>query len=470
MHAMAMPPTQPARRPPRLPALVIALLTIAPAAAQSASPEPAALAGQQRAVHERYGRFEERIAALIQSLRDTAPDQAERLAATLDRSGRAGVRQELAALATLLGAGRLDSADARQRQTLTTLQELLALLTAADAPEQHWRATLEQLRAWRAAVAALRDAQLAAADALAATPPTDAADFAAAAAAQQTLSSQTNALRADMAASPDAPAAGQRPLEQAAPHMDTAAAELAKQDASAGEREQRAAAAALSAALAELDSALSEAAQAARANRLAELLAHLRDLLARQRAITAAARPLAARPAADWTTDDELRLAVLAAEQGGTADATDAVRGLLSDEDAVVVLPELLAQVAADQRDAAQRLTARDLTPPTLALLDDIVAQLVDLLGVLEAQQQPQRPPPDQLPPDAPTEPGESGEPPTPPLVPGSAELRLLRSAQARLNTAAAQLDTLPPDAPQRARLVTRQRELADLTRQMLER
>ena len=146
----------------------------------------------------------------------------------------------------------------------------------------------------------------------------------------------------------------------------------------------------------------------------------------------------------------------------------EATLRILTDEGTTVILPELVRQLAADMGDLAGRLEASDVSPAALAAVDDIIAALKEILDVVaqkreEMQNQEQQ---------GEGSPKDANEP----LVPGSAELKLLRASQIRINSRTDELQKAVngPPAPEAQRrfdeLSARQRQLADLARRMNER
>jgi hypothetical protein len=185
---------------------------------------------------------------------------------------------------------------------------------------------------------------------------------------------------------------------------------------------------------------------------------------------------LVERPSADWTREEQLAVADAARLQGEMADEADSIRRILVDEGTTLIIPELIGQVAVDIRSVAGRLSQNAATRETRAILDDIIQLLEEVLDAVKMQRDENQ----QM--DA-----QDGEPrqqdENRPLMPNSAELKLLRSSQLRINNRTATIAASPTSVdgevdPARAArrqqeldaLSERQRMLSDLTRRMNER
>jgi hypothetical protein len=126
-----------------------------------------------------------------------------------------------------------------------------------------------------------------------------------------------------------------------------------------------------------------------------------------------------------------------------------------------------MRQMAGDMTEVAARLDHADTSPATRRALTDIIALLEEMLQAVEQKRAE----------DARLEQqgGQQSSDQPRPLLPGSAELKLLRSSQQRLNERTLEL-TQSPDALNQEqtataqRLSQRQRRLADLARRMNER
>jgi hypothetical protein len=105
---------------------------------------------------------------------------------------------------------------------------------------------------------------------------------------------------------------------------------------------------------------------------------------------------------------------------------------LLEEEGSSVAFPEALDQLLVDVQQTIERLAAADLGPVTLAVQDDIVAGLEEMLEALsEVQREREEKRQQEEAGQAPQNLGEGGEEP---LVGALAELRLIRTLQMRVN------------------------------------
>jgi len=200
---------------------------------------------------------------------------------------------------------------------------------------------------------------------------------------------------------------------------------------------------------------------------LAALEARLRGLLGREKRVFETVRGLGAKDMTDWTRVDRLHLSDAAALQEDCQTDCGAVLRLVVDEGTTVIVPVLLQQLHEDMADSAERLLRQDVSVNTRRLLKDIITLLEELLDAVERKREE----------DAKLEQqGDQSEGDCqPPLLPGSAELKLLKSSQVRLNERSLDLmgrRETPIEVLERAagRMSERQRRLADLARRMNER
>ena len=106
---------------------------------------------------------------------------------------------------------------------------------------------------------------------------------------------------------------------------------------------------------------------------------------------------------------------------------------MLVEEGTTVVLPKLVGQVRDDGRVAAQRLAAADTGPTVRMMQADLELILRDIIDAIKKEQE-------ELENNAGA--GGEGGGGNPPLLPGSAELKLLRACQLRVNAATERLET----------------------------
>jgi hypothetical protein len=238
--------------------------------------------------------------------------------------------------------------------------------------------------------------------------------------------------------------------------MRQAQERLEKADPGAAGREQEGAVEELETARAELEQILRQMREEEVTRLLVQLETRLRGMLKAERGVLADAERLAA---ATGQSDRERQLeaARLGREQGTiTAEAAKA-----------------LEQVHDDSGQAATRLAGGDAGRDTISLLGEIVIGLEEMLAAVERAREDQQ---DATAAPAGGRPGQAGEQP---LVDKLAELKMLRSLQARVNTRTQRLSRLldADDAPVAgmdlraalARLADRQRQIERAARDIVE-
>ncbi|MGE0481140.1 MAG: hypothetical protein AB7Q17_11775 [Phycisphaerae bacterium] len=279
--------------------------------------------------------------------------------------------------------------------------------------------------------------------------------------------------------SPGAP--GHEDMGRGAQQAQRAADRLGEKQPKAGAEEGRGALESFQKALDEIDDALRQVRREEMEETLAALEARFRSLLEREQSIRETVARLATFDRARWGRTEDLGRADAAREQRQAAEDAAAILRILTDEGTTIILPELLRQLSGDMLNIAERLERDDLGAETQRLINDVIDALKEIVGAIEKKREETQ--------DAPA-PGE-GQPgdQTEPLLPGSAELKLLRSGQVRIHERTQRLAGEPPAdaAPAGAdvaaaptaqgdraaefeRLAQRQRELADLAQKMFER
>ena len=215
--------------------------------------------------------------------------------------------------------------------------------------------------------------------------------------------------------------AAKRRMQQAAERLDEARRKEAR-------AEQERAIEELESARAELQEILRQMREEEVERLLVQLETRIRTMLKAEQSIRAAALKLAGSEAMS-RREQQLEAARLGREQDEvTAEAARAIL-LVRDDGSAVAIPEALGQVRDDSAELATRLARGDVTPPTVEITGEIVTGLEELLAALEKSRQ-DKPQQQQA--------GEGGgrpaEPNEQPLVDQLAELKMLRSLQARVN------------------------------------
>ena len=246
---------------------------------------------------------------------------------------------------------------------------------------------------------------------------------------------------------PGEPTPGQKQIEKAQEHMEDATKDLddEKQRDATGDQDK---------ALAELDNAAEELEEALRQLRQEEQEEVLRDLEARFRTmletqleINIGTTEVDAVGPDNFKRAEKLRTAELADSQGKLAKDVDTCLHVLEEEGTTVVFPAVLEQLGEDMRDVETRLKALYVGVLTQAIQKEIVSTLQDLVDAVEKRQQEMS--------DQPPQQGKPGSPDEQPLLPTSAELKLLKAMQVRVNGRTSVIEdtraATDPDAPLRA-------------------
>ncbi|HUN81870.1 MAG TPA: hypothetical protein VMV81_10210 [Phycisphaerae bacterium] len=202
---------------------------------------------------------------------------------------------------------------------------------------------------------------------------------------------------------------------------------------------------------------------------LAALEARFRAMLALQVEVSKATQRLTDLARDQWKRSDQLELGELSPKQKEVGDEADKTLYILTEEGSTVVFPQIVQQIRDDGRDAATRLAAADPGSETRRLQTGIEQALRELIDAVKKKQEENQN-------------GDSGSqgnnPDQPqPLLPGSAELKLLRSCQVRVNQATrsfhdeAQGASLKPETIQERidRLAKRQEQVSKMAKEMSE-
>lgn len=270
---------------------------------------------------------------------------------------------------------------------------------------------------------------------------------------------------------PQEPTPGNQNVEQAGEHMDKAADELDKDQPAEASSEQQKALEQLEQAQRELEQALDQLRREQQEEVLRGLEARFRTMLAAQLLINEGTLALDQKGRNAWAHAEELKLAGLAQDQTGVAEQAGQALHILREEGTTVVFPRIVEQMREDMSEVAALLAAKKTAARTQRVQADIVVTLKELIEAVKEMRKKVR--------DG-ESPGSSGGGPNqnPPLLPGSAELKLLRSCQQRVNRQTTDFhnehgDPEGLDAEAQAQLgqiTQRQEEVAEMARKMNER
>lgn len=421
------------------------------------------LATKQQIVRDRMIQLEDRMFRLIEQLSDREPEQAAKLEAALKKARELLIRRNMDATIRLLSDEDLAGASDKQIEIVRDLENVLKVLLEEPDSSRQRQEEIARLEALKEQVRQLLEEQ----------QKLDA--VAEAAEPQKQLGEKTAQLGEKMSgrktetqpARPPDP--GSEHIERGAQHMKDAAQQLGQQKSQQGGESQKQAQDDLQQAIESLEQAIEQLKQEQREQTQRQLQALLQAMLDRQLVINRETQALDKKGRAEWSHADELTLTGLSNDEMTLADQTSQVLRLLKADGTTVVFPQVMGQVRDDMERVAARLQRKDTGTDTQrieAAIAETLSQLIDSLKQAAAN-----------PPSGGGAGGGGGQGGNPPLVAPSAELKLLRSCQQRLNertaTAGESIEKNPAAASdlqdEMRRLSTRQNELAELARQMHE-
>jgi hypothetical protein len=178
---------------------------------------------------------------------------------------------------------------------------------------------------------------------------------------------------------------------------------------------------------------------------LVQLEARLRAMLRSEKAVFAAVEKLAAQ-SVPLAREGQLEAARLSREQAGIGNEASKALVLIRDDGSAVAIPEALEQMRDDSTQATARLARGDVGGTTRGILQDMIANLEEMLGALEKAQREQQ---------ARQQQGQSGgrpaDPGEQPLVDKLSELKMIRALQMRVNTRTKRFSQLLVEGVERA-------------------
>jgi hypothetical protein len=201
---------------------------------------------------------------------------------------------------------------------------------------------------------------------------------------------------------------------------------------------------------------------------LAALEARFRAMLAKQVDCSRATGRLVALDKADWKRSDQLELGELSQREKEIGEEADKALYILTEEGTTVVFPQIVEQVRDDASEVSARLASAEASADVRRMQDNIEQALRELIDAVKKKQEENE--------NNPPTGGEGHEGPQP-LLPGSAELKLLRSCQTRVNKATeilradrARSDAVDNEITARLeKLAKRQDEVSKLAKEMQE-
>ncbi|MEX0586569.1 MAG: hypothetical protein WD176_07995, partial [Pirellulales bacterium] len=264
---------------------------------------------------------------------------------------------------------------------------------------------------------------------------------------------------------------GQQNVQQAQQQMKGASGKLRRKEPKQATRNQEKAVEELQKALEEIERRLAQLRKEMQAEKLAALEAHFRQMLEIQKPVTLATATLEkGRSKQPWQRRERLEAKRLADKERELAGMAQKALDIIVEDGTSVVFPRVVEQLREDLKSVGKLIDAENTGGYTQSVQRDIENTLKELIDALEEAQK-QQDPSDSPPSDAPP----SDE--DPPLLPNSAELKLLKSAQLRVNNRTKTFDDVRPEGPlepvlreEVKRIVRQQETVADIAREMVER
>ena len=462
---------------------------IGQAVAQSSAKDP--LATRQQIVRDRMAQLEDRMFRLTEQLAESEPEQAARLQQALQRARELLISRNMNEAIKLLDQGHLTDASDRQLSIEKDLQRLLRILLTDPDNTKERREEIKRLEAFRKQVEELLKQQHELKNKTdGADKPTDEKlepfDHAKTADRQGKLGQKTDQLAKKMQSGqpgqgsdgskeggqcpPKPPAPGTDNVERASEHMKNAEKNLQKKSPPDASQDQQKAIDELERAQEELEQALEQLRKEQQEEILRGLESRFRAMLAAQLTINKGTETLDTKGADAWRHADDLALAGLAQNETELARQAGEALHILTEDGTTIVFPRIVAQMQEDMQLVADRLKSRKTGPTTQQIEAEIVTTLEDLIEAIEQLRK-------QLSGGGGSGGGQPGDNDSP-LLPDSAELKLLRSLQQRVNrtTKSFWKDNNPSDewnAEQTSRLdrvANRQNDVADMARKIHER
>ncbi len=247
------------------------------------------------------------------------------------------------------------------------------------------------------------------------------------------------------------PAPGTQNVQQAQKRMQQAADGLdCKDPAEAGDQQDKALDE-LQQAQRQLEDALRQLQREQQQETLAALEGRFRAMLAKQLEINKTTVALDQTRQDHWRRADELKLSELSKEQHGLGDEAAKVVRVLEQDATTVVFPRIVDQIRQEMYDVSDRLADKKVATVTQTMQAEIAATLKDLIDALKQQRG-----------GGGGGQGGAGCAGKMALLPGSAELKLLRSCQVRVKNQTETLDEQRRQQPApRADLTARMKDLS---------
>jgi ClpP class serine protease len=203
---------------------------------------------------------------------------------------------------------------------------------------------------------------------------------------------------------------------------------------------------------------------------LRDLESRFREMLVKQKPINEETLVLANVGSENFARPEKLQLADLSSRQRALSEEAAKCLHILDEDGTTIAFPRVVQQLSEDMSTVADRLAASKVGAITQTIEDEIVDALEQLLDAVQKMQQEN----EQQSQNAQQQ-QNSGEPP---LLPKSAELKLLRASQHRINTRTLTIEESVAEGTESKtsgagglkKLATRQVECMEIAQQMRDR
>ena len=235
-------------------------------------------------------------------------------------------------------------------------------------------------------------------------------------------------------------APGTEDVQQAQQQMQQAAKKLGEKDPKSAQKPQKDAVDKLKKAREEIEKRLAQLRKEMQEELLAALEARFREMLNKQKPVTLETASLdGIRKQREWKRAEKLNCAKLGQEEKFIGTLADVALQIIKEDGTTIVFPRIVERLRDDLYAVSERLKAEQTDGYTQDLQLEIERTLQDLIEALQRAQEvsDQSPPPGESPPP--------GQPQPQPLVPNSAELKLIKNAQLRVNRLTTSFDKNRP-------------------------
>lgn len=262
---------------------------------------------------------------------------------------------------------------------------------------------------------------------------------------------------------------GLKNVDQAQKEMEGASESLDSSQPQEATPKQDRAVAELEEAKKELEEALEQLRKEEREETLRDLEARFRDMLLKQRPINEGTAALDQLGRENFKRAEQLQLADLATNERALSEQAATCLHILDEEGTTVAFPRVVSQLSQDMGTVADRLAGAEVGTLTQTIEQEIVDTLEQLLDAVKKMQQENEQQQSKQ---------SSSSDKEPPLLPPSAELKLLKASQQRINTRTAVITegaATGKESPEAAArglkgLAARQVQCSEIAKQMRDR